>query len=114
MEIQSLSVPFGAERATALFMGAQATLGIAPSTLGRRVAAIRLMHVGAKVPSPPWYVAAWRVPPAHFWLSRKITGYGTIAGLIIVVTQSRPALPGKMTAMSSLVTVMTNSFAEAS
>jgi site-specific recombinase XerD len=36
----------------ALFLAAQATLGIAPSTLGRRLAAIRLMHVGAKFPSP--------------------------------------------------------------
>lgn len=36
----------------ALFLAAQAKLGFAPSTLGRRLAAIRLMHVGAKVPSP--------------------------------------------------------------
>jgi integrase len=33
-------------------MASQAKLGLAPSTLGRRLAAIRLMHVGARVPSP--------------------------------------------------------------
>jgi site-specific recombinase XerD len=36
----------------ALFLAAQAKLGIAPSTLGRRLAAIRLMHVGARLASP--------------------------------------------------------------
>ena len=36
----------------ALFIAAQATLGRAPATLGRRLAAIRLMHVGAKLASP--------------------------------------------------------------
>ena len=36
----------------ALFLAAQASGGLAPSTLDRRVAAIRLMHVGAKHPSP--------------------------------------------------------------
>jgi len=36
----------------ALFLAAQARLGHAPSTLDRRRAAIRLMHVGAKVASP--------------------------------------------------------------
>ena len=36
----------------ALFLAAQARLGHAPSTLDRRRAAIRLMHVGAKIPSP--------------------------------------------------------------
>jgi site-specific recombinase XerD len=36
----------------ALFLAAQATLGFAPSTLGRRLAAIRLMHVGARLSSP--------------------------------------------------------------
>jgi site-specific recombinase XerD len=36
----------------ALFIAAQAKLGIAPSTLGRRLAAIRLMHVGARHSSP--------------------------------------------------------------
>jgi integrase len=36
----------------ALFLAAQAKLEIAPSTLGRRLAAIRLMHVGAKLSSP--------------------------------------------------------------
>jgi site-specific recombinase XerD len=42
-----------AEPATvALFLAAQAKLGIAPSTLGRRLAAIRLMHVGARLASP--------------------------------------------------------------
>jgi site-specific recombinase XerD len=42
-----------AEPATvALFLAAQAKLGIAPSTLGRRLAAIRLMHIGARLASP--------------------------------------------------------------
>jgi site-specific recombinase XerD len=36
----------------ALFLARQATRGIAPSTLGRRLAAIRLMHLGAKFASP--------------------------------------------------------------
>jgi integrase len=36
----------------ALFLAAEAKLGRAPSTLGRRLAAIRLMHVGARFPSP--------------------------------------------------------------
>lgn len=36
----------------ALFLAAEAKLGRAPSTLGRRLAAIRLMHVGAKVAPP--------------------------------------------------------------
>ena len=42
-----------AEPATvALFLAAEAQLGRAPATLGRRLAAIRLMHVGAKVAPP--------------------------------------------------------------
>lgn len=36
----------------ALFLAAQAKVGIAPSTLGRRLAAIRLMHIGARLASP--------------------------------------------------------------
>jgi site-specific recombinase XerD len=36
----------------ALFLADQAKLSIAPSTLSRRLAAIRLMHVGAKLASP--------------------------------------------------------------
>jgi site-specific recombinase XerD len=36
----------------AIFLAAEAKRGIAPSTLSRRLAAIRLMHVGAKVASP--------------------------------------------------------------
>ena len=36
----------------ALFLAAEAELGRAPSTLGRRLAAIRLMHVGARVAPP--------------------------------------------------------------
>jgi integrase len=36
----------------ALFLAAEAKLGRAPPTLGRRLAAIRLMHIGAKLPSP--------------------------------------------------------------
>src|SRR5271156_5729572 len=39
-------------RTIALYIASQAKLGLAPSTLGRRLAAIRLMHIGAKVPSP--------------------------------------------------------------
>jgi site-specific recombinase XerD len=36
----------------AMFLGAQANQGKAPATLSRRLAAIRLMHLGAKLPSP--------------------------------------------------------------
>jgi integrase len=36
----------------ALFLAAEAKLGRAPSTLARRLAAIRLMHIGADVASP--------------------------------------------------------------
>lgn len=36
----------------AIFLASEAKRGIAPSTLSRRLAAIRLMHVGAKVASP--------------------------------------------------------------
>ena len=36
----------------ALFIAAEAKQGRAPSTLSRRLAAIRLVHVGARVPSP--------------------------------------------------------------
>jgi site-specific recombinase XerD len=36
----------------ALYIASQAKEGYAPSTLGRRLAAIRLMHIGARVPSP--------------------------------------------------------------
>src|SRR5271170_1398959 len=39
-------------KTVALYIAAQAKHGVAPSTLGRRLAAIRLMHVGAKLPSP--------------------------------------------------------------
>jgi site-specific recombinase XerD len=50
-EVDLAALP--AEAATvALFLAAQAKVGIAPSTLGRRLAPIRLMHVGARVPSP--------------------------------------------------------------
>jgi site-specific recombinase XerD len=38
--------------AVALFLAAQARMGLAPSTLDRRLAAIRLTHFGAKHPSP--------------------------------------------------------------
>ena len=49
--VDQASLP--AEPATvALFLAAQAKLGVAPSTLGRRLAAIRLMHVGARLASP--------------------------------------------------------------
>lgn len=45
--------PLPAEPSTvALFLAAEAELGRAPSTLGRRLAAIRLMHVGARVATP--------------------------------------------------------------
>jgi site-specific recombinase XerD len=36
----------------AMFLAAQATNGAAPSTLNRRLSAIRLMHLGARVVSP--------------------------------------------------------------
>jgi site-specific recombinase XerD len=36
----------------AMFLAAEAQRGTAPSTLNRRLAAIRLMHLGARVPSP--------------------------------------------------------------
>ena len=59
----------------ALFIAAEAKRGRAPSTLGRRLAAIRLMHVGAKVPSPHDALEvdevlhgirrAWKRPPAQ-------------------------------------------------
>ena len=45
-------VPLPATPATvAWFLAAQAKARIAPSTLGRRLAAIRLMHLGARLPS---------------------------------------------------------------
>jgi integrase len=45
--------PLPAEPSTvALFVASQAKLGRSPSTLDRRLAAIRLMHVGAKVAPP--------------------------------------------------------------
>lgn len=56
-----------------LFIAAQADLGFALSTLKRRLAAIRLMHVVAKVRSPHGAIEiakvlrgirrAWRRPP---------------------------------------------------
>jgi site-specific recombinase XerD len=59
----------------ALYIGAQAKEGYAPSTLGRRLAAIRLMHVGARMLSPHDALEvdevmrgvrrAWGKPPAH-------------------------------------------------
>ncbi len=46
-------VPLPAQPSTvALFLAAQAKKKIAPSTLSRRLAAIRLMHLGARLPSP--------------------------------------------------------------
>ena len=62
-------------RTVALFIAAEAKLGRAPSTLGRRLAAIRLMHVGARHPSPHDAIEvdavlrgvrrAWKRPPAQ-------------------------------------------------
>jgi site-specific recombinase XerD len=59
----------------ALFLAVQAQLGLAPATLDRRLAAIRLMHVGAQHPSPHDALAvaevmrgirrAWKKPPAQ-------------------------------------------------
>jgi site-specific recombinase XerD len=59
----------------ALFLAAEARTGLAPATLDRRLAAIRLMHVGAKHPSPhdALEVAevlrgirrAWKKPPVQ-------------------------------------------------
>ena len=57
----------------ALYLSAEAKLGRAPSTLGRRLAAIRLMHIGARHPSPHDAIEvaevmrgirrAWKRPP---------------------------------------------------
>lgn len=57
----------------ALYLSAEAKRGRAPSTLGRRLAAIRLMHVGARHPSPHDAIEvaevlrgirrAWKRPP---------------------------------------------------
>jgi len=41
-----------ASHTVALFLAAEAKLRRAPATLGRRLSAIRLMHLGAKLPSP--------------------------------------------------------------
>lgn len=59
----------------ALYLSAEAKLGRAPSTLGRRLAAIRLMHVGARHPSPHDSIEvaevlrgirrAWKHPPVQ-------------------------------------------------
>ena len=59
----------------ALFIAAEAKLGRAPATLGRRLAAIRLMHIGAKYPSPHDAIEvdevlrgirrAWKRPPTQ-------------------------------------------------
>jgi len=59
----------------ALFLAAEAKRGLAPSTLGRRLAAIRLMHVGARFASPHDAIEveevmrgirrAWKRPPAQ-------------------------------------------------
>ena len=59
----------------ALFLSADAKRGRAPATLGRRLAAIRLMHVGARHPSPHDAIEvaevmrgirrAWKKPPAQ-------------------------------------------------
>ena len=59
----------------ALFLAAEAQAGRAPATLDRRLAAIRLMHVGAKLPSPHDAIEvaevmsgirrAWQKPPAQ-------------------------------------------------
>lgn len=60
----------------ALFVAAQATLGLAPPTLDRRLAAIRFMHLGARLPSPHDSLdvaevmrgirRAWKCPPARY------------------------------------------------
>jgi site-specific recombinase XerD len=49
--VERLALP-ATPTTVAIFIAAQAKLGIAPSTLGRRLAAIRLMHVGARHASP--------------------------------------------------------------
>lgn len=59
----------------ALYLSAEAKLGRAPSTLGRRLAAIRLMHIGAHHLSPHDAIEvaevlrgirrAWKRPPAQ-------------------------------------------------
>jgi len=65
----------GTPTTVALFLANQAQLGFAPSTLGRRLAAIRLMHVGARLPSPHDAIEvdevlrgirrAWKRPPTQ-------------------------------------------------
>jgi site-specific recombinase XerD len=68
--------PLPAEAHTvALFIADQADAGFAPSTLKRRMAAIRLMHVGAKLRSPHGAIEIaevmrgvrrhWKRPPAQ-------------------------------------------------
>ena len=59
----------------ALFLAAEAKLRRAPATLGRRLSAIRLMHLGAKLPSPHdalevaevlrGFLRRWKRPPAQ-------------------------------------------------
>ena len=51
---QATSLPTlpAAPTTVAMFLAAEAQRGTAPSTLNRRLAAIRLMHLGARVPSP--------------------------------------------------------------
>jgi site-specific recombinase XerD len=48
----NLSALPAAPNTVAMFLAAEAQRGTAPSTLNRRLAAIRLMHLGARVPSP--------------------------------------------------------------
>jgi hypothetical protein len=49
MKLQALPA---APSTVAVFLAAEAKQQIAPATLGRRLAAIRLIHLGAKYPSP--------------------------------------------------------------
>src|SRR5580692_6702436 len=51
LSVKRLALPATAST-VALFLAAQAKQRRAPATLGRRLAAIRLMHLGAKYPSP--------------------------------------------------------------
>jgi len=72
--VDELALP-ATPHTVALFLAAQATLGHAPSTLDRRRAAIRLVHVGAKLPSPHDALEvdevlrgirrAWKQPPSQ-------------------------------------------------
>jgi site-specific recombinase XerD len=51
-QAMDLAALLAAPTTVAMFLATQAKTGTAPSTLNRRLAAIRLMHLGARVVSP--------------------------------------------------------------